>query len=592
MIDANKINEVLGSIIKLIKENYQYNSKTYEIEFRELPNFNPVYKLCIDLWEKVRVHSDGQEFPEKLFKSKAPNESEQMYEYRESIYQPITQSIWKRGITNYNRVFNKQNYAIDNWGNDSGIDESDHAMDYFLKEYPIDDSIESYYSAIVKNIKLEDPNAVNALWLELLEDDNKFSEPFGRIWHCDKVLRHEKDYTLILSEEKSIVKYFKRDNEIGFVFYLYDNTNIYKIEQVGDFTKWEFEIAVYYQHDLGYVPVKKLGGVPKFEDNEMYYLSEALDAIYPLNEIAFDNSTLQASKIANAFLEKYELVSECDNPNCHDGNVWDNENEKYTPCQSCSGSGEANSDPLGVHKVVVRNGETLDVPLPPAGYIAKDTTILEFLRKEIEINKIEAFSYLGVDVSNSQVSGKAETAMGKMIDRETLFSALLNFSSEIFDLMEFEIDFVGKVRYGVAKFENPTIKKPTNFAIRNEQDLTEEYGNAKDKGLPDIYTVSIMKQLTNTRFGTNDTLKKILELKQGIDRLFSLNNEESLRQKGQGVAADWEVILHTSFDTFLAQKMDEDDNYLDKNPDDIKTDLIAMSKSYVIKKGSVDSILI
>mgnify|MGYP006899696311 FL=1 len=140
MIDESTIQDILGNAIEVIKKSIEYRSG--EWEFKVIPKFSSNYVDALEYYNKVSVHSQGLDFPELLFNQNAPNEDEKMHEYRESIYQPITKPDWRRGVNNYNRVFNPQNYAIENWGNDKNEFEKETAADYFLNNFPKNDSID------------------------------------------------------------------------------------------------------------------------------------------------------------------------------------------------------------------------------------------------------------------------------------------------------------------------------------------------------------------------------------------------------------------------------------------------------------------
>jgi hypothetical protein len=592
MIDQSIITNELSDVIEVIKKALKFDKqKPY---FKTIPEFSKEYVEAVDMWDDVKIHSRGLMFPDKLFGKKAPNEDDLMYEYRRSIYEAITKPDYRKGCNNYNRVFNPQNYAIEGWGNDENEFKNYSAKDYFLNNFPYDDSIIAYFRSFVKSAKLEDPNGVIALWIENYEaPDTELRETTGKIYNCDQVIKFDKDFALLMSDEKSVVKYYNKDAQIGFVFYIYDDTYIYRAMQVGNFSDYEFEIDIYFQHNLGYIPVAKLKGI---EIETGIYQSHIFDAIPPLNDILFDNSTLQASKISHAYPIKWEVGDECDNPACVSGFVReydDEQHERSVKCSMCGGTGKSGHNPLGVYTIKRGKGieDETPVPTPPLGFVSMDSSILEFLRSEIDRNTSKSFSFLGVDISMTNAKG-TDTALGKIIDREDLFSALLDFSNEIWDLLEFTIDFCGKVRYGVNTFVMPTIKKPTNFTIRTEQDITDEYAEANKNNLPDAIKSSMLNQYQNVRFGSDGQLKMILTLKQLIDRLYLKGSDEIGRLKALNLVYGWECVLHDSFDTIIMQKVEEQSDYLNKNWREIQSDLIAESKALEpVKIGSTESII-
>jgi|GEM_PF-2827123 len=583
-MNEQDIIKILDPVIDIIKKAIKNTSEG--IEFKNIPEFSEEYHEAVEMWDEIKVHSKGCEFPKKIFVSKAPNEDEAMYSYRKSIYENVTRPDWKRGVNNFNRVFNPQNYSIDTWGNDEGIYKDSTAEDYFLNNFPLNDSITAYFRSRVKNEKLEDPNGVIALWIENLEiPDTELLEPTPKIFNCDRVIDFNNEYCLIMSDEKSVVDYYNNRKKIGFVFYLYDKTTIWKIEQKGKFVDYSFEFSEYYTHDLNYIPAAYLGGVQIY-DNLMQ--SHVSDAVPPLNDIVFDNSTLQAAKIAHAYPIRWEFDDECTNSSCNDGYVTeygDDDKARRVICPDCGGSGSLRKKTLGVHKIkrltgIEEGGET---PVPPLGFVQMDTNILQFLRDEINMNVSKSFSFLGVDISMTNAKG-SDTALGKIIDREDLFSALLDFSNEIWDLLEFCIDFCGKVRYGIDAFIMPNIKKPVNFAIRTETDITEEYAKATENNLPDSIKSSMLNQYQKLRFGSDEKLAQILELKQLIDRLYLMSNSEIIEQKSIGAIQLWEIVLHTSFDTLIDQQIKQNPDYLAKDWKQIQTDLVNEAKKIVPAK--------
>jgi hypothetical protein len=588
MISEEQIIEILSSTVKKLKKNVNIQGDP-RIDLEKFKP-NPVYSVTVKLWNDIRVHSEGQIFPESLFKNKFPNEDEDVFKYRKDNYQPVTESDWNRGIVNYDRVFNPQNYDID-WKDD----------EYFTKEYPRG-PILSHYKSVVKGKKLEDPNAVIALWIENQNAaDNIERLPTDIIYHADKVLQETKEFIFLMSEEKSIVFSGQNRRKIGFIFYLYDDAKIYKITQIGKFNDYKFDIEVWFDHDFGYVPAQRLKG-HIFEINGIiYYKSYANSAVPPLNIKAVNNSTLQASVQRHAYLDKWEIDDECPNHNCQNGvefvsNEEQTEEIKRT-CTICHGTCRnlKNKGPLGIKKVIKESDEPIDASLiPPMGYIEKDPTILQFLQDQIDLQEVNSFLYLGIDISNTNAKG-TEPALSKIVDRESLENGLTLFSGEIWDTLRFNVKFCNDARdvLNTRKIkDDPDIKDPKTFTIRTEKNLTEEFNEAKD--LPDAYRSVIFKQLVKARFGTATFLQLTLKLKQLVDRLFLANSKDLSIKKAQGTAQAWEIVLHDSFDSYVARELTKDETFLDNIEGDwetIKAQFEAQAKAdTVTTNGSVEDL--
>ena len=98
-------------------------------------------------------------------------------------------------------------------------------------------------------------------------------------------------------------------------------------------------------------------------------------------------------------------------------------------------------------------------------------------------------------------------------------------------------------------------------------------------------------QYQEIRFGSDESLKRIMQLKQLVDRLYLMTNDDIIKQKALNLVQGWEVVLHTSFDTIIEQFMNDDANYLEKDWKDIKADMIAEAKLLIPAIGTTEEIL-
>ena len=103
--------ESLEKVIEFISELSEIRDKGKEIEPYE------TYGINVDLFEQIKVHSQLHDFPSRLIKASAPNETQAEFDYKKATYQPVTRPIWKEATTQINRIFNRQNYSIKGWGN-------------------------------------------------------------------------------------------------------------------------------------------------------------------------------------------------------------------------------------------------------------------------------------------------------------------------------------------------------------------------------------------------------------------------------------------------------------------------------------------
>ena len=575
-----EINTLLEEVVRQHKKSI--SGKDY------VPEYNPVYRDCIEMREKIRVHADMHTFPLSLFKKKAPNEDEAQFDYRKQNYKPVTMPFWNRALQVLNRVWNVQNYTIQ-W---PAEEEEEKQQDYFLKQYPKYQSLISFFESVVTRWKVNDPNAVLCIrprYIPTIIDENTGEakvidteriEPEAVIFDSARVLRFEDDrYCMIELPDKSPVRHGNTTVMEGLIYELYDEEYIWRIIQVGKKSDYEFDISIYYPHRLGYMPCYKLRGIPMEQDGRLVYKSHFFDAVPLLDTALYDNSTLDISKVGAAFPHRWAISEACTHSGCNNGYVLEGEgmDVKQVACPSCKGTGKKTMfNPMGVFEVRPPSAVDDPIPTPPFGFVEPQLGTLEFLDKQIEKNIIKAFAMLNIEVTASIAKGD-ETATGKLIDREELFSFLLTFASELFNLLESTIRSVGEMRYGAA-FNMPEVVAPTNFEIRGERELTEEFQKAKEAGLPDLILKQLSLELIQTRFSNSEQLIKLMLLIQATDSLATMEPTEVAASKGAGLVENWEVLLHIRIHSYIGDAIAADANWMDKPLKEQKEELIARAK--------------
>jgi hypothetical protein len=563
---------------------------------KEIPEYTPVYVQSVDAFERISVHAEQGKFPARLFKKRAPNQTQDEFDYIESTYKNTTFPIWNRFNGFIGRIWNDQNWSIKFAENES-LD-SDAPQEYLEKDYPTFKSLENYYKSIVTPVKEKDAMGVichKPYYIpvkqndanELVIDQTQRIKPVACIYNSSQVVGFlESEYILIELNEKSIVEYGGYKKKDGLIYEFYDNENIWRIVQKGKQIDYIFDYFLYWNHALGYLPADKLKGIPEQKEMEILYSSHFMAAVDTMDDITLDDSYLRIIKAGHAFPHKWEYVDDCDYQNewgdCRAGHIQTKKDEAFITmsCPKCHGTGKAkSSSPLGVYQVKApnqnANGGSPDMQIPPFGWVAPDPSIMEFLRKETVINEQKALSILNLS-SPSDVKG-SDTALGKQIDREESFSFVQDISNQNFELFEFSTKCILQMRYG-ANVELPVISYPKNFSIRNESELTEELANAKTSGLPEIAIRKILSDYLITRFNADVPTMKMVDLTFYADRLICLSTTEVAQKKLSGAVANWEDILHTSIYSFIAELIVTDPLFFDKDIEEQKKLVIEKAK--------------
>ena len=573
--------EILPLLDHIITEYKKYEVKKKSDKFY-IPDFYPTYKACVEMEMRLRIHSDYDAFPEKLFREKAPNELPHEFNYRKNIYKPITVPYFHKAVNIAGRVWNRQNYEV--------RFEDAYQEKYFNEEYPRFGSLENYFQQITNFMTLTDPNAVLAIMptdLQYFEDgtfnDTVETTPVARCFHSKRVWGwKEGEYAILKADYGSEVEHGRVKSDEGLVFYIFDKNEIQIAKQIGKKGDYEFEIELYYRHNLGYLPCERLGGISVQEHGDYYFQSFYTPAIPALDQAVCDFSTLQMSKFSHAFLQKWEYVDECDKCN-GSGQIEEAlgfEEKVAIACSNCGGSGTKRMfGPMSVYQVQTPNRFTTEVEskvnIPPAGFIELDPQILDFLNKQVITNIQMAFELLSIDVMNNEKISGRETATGKAIDREELYSFLLRFANTIFADYEFAMDTIGRMRYGGA-WKMPAVRYPQNFEMRTDAELTAEI-----KLAPTFSKAMLAQQYLDTRFPIQEEKSAIMKLSVQVDPFFNLETRDVLALVASGIAPKWKAIMHFELEPLIKEALSENEQFLTLTLAEQKAVLIEMAKKLV-----------
>jgi hypothetical protein len=270
------------------------------------------------------------------------------------------------------------------------------------------------------------------------------------------------------------------------------------------------------------------------------------------------------SKFSHAFLQKWEYVDECDT--CNGTGETEEaigfEEKVAIACSSCGGSGTKRMfGPMSVYQVQAPNRFTSEtetkINIPPAGFIDVKHEILEFLNKQVITNIQMAFELLSIDVMNNEKISGRETATGKAIDREELYSFLLRFANTVFDDFEFAIDTIGSMRYG-SEWQMPAVRYPQNFEMRTDAELTEEIKHA-----PNFSRAMLAQQYLETRFPIQEAKSAIMKLSVQVDPYFNLDPKDVLSLVASGIAEKWKAVMHFEIEAIIKGLVEESEGFLD-----------------------------
>lgn len=572
----NKIVEISKAYEKAMKKSSK--KETYK---KDIPDFGAAFINAVMQYREIKTHIDPNTFPEHLFREKAPNQSEQEFDYTKRNYKPITIPVMTDFFNALNRVMARNLYSYDPKDNED-------LTEYLFKELPIYGSIEKFFKDICLNWQQTDPNAVMTVKpfdLPMREDsegnmviDQSVEiNPTVYLYHVDqRPLYKKNEYCLVLLNKKSIVKVGGMDKYEGLVYEFYDKNAIYKITQIGEKMDYNFEIELYWKHDLDKLPCTILGKIPAEADNEVYYYSPIYPSVNPLDLALIDSSTLQIAKNKSAFPHMWVVKDVCDYDGCEGGYIPDpNGGDMKTNCPSCnSGSG-----PLVEYKMKPMMDPTStegNVPIPPLGFVAPGTEILDFLRKEIEFHLDQARQQLKLSTSRSNPKA-TDVGLIRMIDREESFTFIKGISDHNYELYRWAVDTIGMMKQG-ENFEQPTITEPDTFEIKTSNDLAAEYNESVKSGMPSLVNDMLLNQYMDKKFADDPENAKKLEVQVKIDRLISMTPENISKGIAQKNISNIEKVVHDSFNTYLENAISKDSEFLNRDIETQRTTIFDLAQ--------------
>lgn len=593
MLDAEKIGVIIGNLIPVLKKNYTFKGWKGGV----MPNFHTNYKDAVDYKDRISIHAEIGNFPEKLFKERSPNQTDKEAKYIRDNYKQVSLPVFIDYISTVTRPFHDANWSIDYQKDDTGYEIIGKTLQEYLEGLKLYGTLENFVKFIVPSKKAIDANGIIAVkphsvfTVETIDgiavDTQKLNEPLPYYYSSNQIISEiDGEYTMVLLKEKSFVRYGNGNAQIGLVFELYDDQNIYIIKQIGEFQDFNFETQIYFNHAMGSVPVIKLMGIPNITENGILWQSPFLFVTDILDLVILNSSNLQVSinMCVYPYRVMYGDVCEFKDENgniCSSGKIISHDGSEIT-CKECNGSGlKSRISPMGTMlikpKSSINEGDS-GLTQAPLSYVSPDITTLQFLRDKILEDENKARSMMNLHTSNTIVSGQGNvTATGMAIDLKAMYAFIKTISDQTFSIYEFIIDAIGKMRYGV-NYKKPILTYPVTFDFKTEQDYLEQLKNSIAAGLPPFVIYSIIYRYLQTLYYNEKTTAYVFNLIIKTDRLVTLNNVDIALKLARGTVAKWEEILHTSAITFVQKLIEEDESFFTSDFTLQQDKLIQMAK--------------
>lgn len=544
----------------------------------------PNKKDCMDLAHALSVHANG-EMPDDKIMSRRPSETEEIKNYRKTIYVPKTKQAISKVIHSLEKIRRAQDWSIkyDPESVPKNIAESETLKQYCESNYPGFTSITNWAFAELLKRSLIDANGIVAVILEKLpKDKSEYCKPVARFFGCEQIVDFvangdEDDYVVLKS--KDTTTYWvttqngksRRLNTNGAIYYILTPTEFVKYEQSGANS---YDVKNVYKHNCGRLPAWKVGGIFKArKNNDTIYESRLAGMVPDLDEAAREYSDLQAEIVQHIHSEKYAYTT-TDCPKCKGTGHVQNEHGKYVDCPDCNGTGKVlNTSPYGIHLIDAGRAGENQVPAPPIGYIQKDTAIANLQDQRVRNHIKDALAAVNMEfLAETPID---QSGIAKAYDANELNNFVNSVAEDLVRNIDNVYWFINEYRYRVI-FPNdenrrkmlPAINVPTKFDIANTTILMQELKAAREAEA-DPETLRVLEtNYAKMQFNTTPDVADRLETIFDLDPLFGIKEENKMTMLQNGGITETAYIISCNIHAFVRRAIFENKEFCSKSYDE------------------------
>ena len=530
------------------------------------------YYYCKNSKEKeheMRIHADGL-FPGKLIEERRPNESPEVLEYRQKIFVPKTKPYFGKIENTLNKIRRSSDWSIKY--PDASFDkvvDGEKMDDYVEDNYPVFRSVTNWaFSLLLRNYLIDANAVVLVAPMELPEAENQYIEPVATIFNSCEIVDFVEDDYAVLVNKVGCVYYSGRQPIKGKSFYIVTTLSITKYDQVNG--RDEYKEVFYFEHNLGYLPVFKLGGITMDVYGPHILYESRISGILPeFNEALREYSDLQAAKVLHLYPERWEYTqNECVKCKGAGQRIENINNEAcQVTCETCKGAGYIASGPYS--KVLVRPAaaDQLQLPTPPAGFVEKDVEIIKVQEASVQNHIYEALAAINFEFLTEtplNQSGKA-----KEVDKDELNTMVHSIAEDIVRIIDKVYWFTALYRYSEQYTQDeiyamlPEIAVPEKYDILSTKYFDDQITSAiKNKLNPAI--LNAMEVAYATKAFNNDLdIAEYVQMVLEIDPLSGISEDDKMaRLSNKGITL-LDYVVSSNINKFVADAMQSGNDFKD-----------------------------
>lgn len=492
----------------------------------DLGIYNDEYVLRKKIYEALLLHSEyNKDLFSKLITTRFPSEPDYVHRYRLDNFSLITQTYLNKIITTLSKIPRSEDFVI-TYGKAEIKKFCENEIGYYRS------LVRWFYNVGLKYL-LIDPNCV---FLILPKADN-LNYPYIKIIASDQILIKESEY-LLYRKNKDLLIYIDKKQAL----------NIY-------IKKKEFVIESILEYEIDTLPFVTSGGILYNYQYDNLFDSFIAGCLPFWNQALIEYSDKTAAIKQHLYPEKWRYV--VGNCNSCQGTGQIIFNKQTEMCAACKGSGDP---PTGTFSEILIKQSSKNsiienqIPVPPAGYIQKDTTILDYLDKDIRNNIYSGLAALNMEFLMETPS--VESGVAKEMDRQELNAFIYQIASHVsINILKPCYKLFGKwIFYDMNYKEdwiNTEVSIPIHYDITNENDIENRISKAKQSNISGYIIKKLEEKYIQKKFENFNEDKEYLLLINELDPLPAKSTDEKISIYNAGMTDKISVVASLNIEYII-----------------------------------------
>lgn len=525
-------------------------------------NRHSFYEDTVELAEDLAIHANG-EFPDDLILERRPAESEEIKNYREKIFTPITKPVFTKVYNSLMKIRKSSDWMISFTADVPPVIAEDESPEvYLMRKFPRNGSITNWMFSVAFKPYLIDANAV-VLTMPINYDiqANEYYKPYPKIFTSAQVLDYRTDEFYLLQDSEMLS--YEEDERY------YTDGRRYFLIQPDIIQVFEEKAGKVYEvmqavNVLGYIPIRHLNGMVVSQGNHCSLYESRISGIVPmLNEAVREYSDLQAEIVQHIHSTMWAMQpQQCGR--CKGIGEIPRENSAPISCPSCGGKGLMPLNPFE-HLVLPapKPGDNA-VPTPPIGYVQKQTEIARLQEERIRQHIYDALSSINMEfLAETPI---AQSGVAKQVDREELYSFVHSIAEDIVRIMD-------EVCYDVLAWRHyaqnvdinaliPYIPVPERYDMLSGKVLVDELTSMVQAKVDPAIINAAQIELADKKFNESK-VKDLVILKLKLDPFAGVPEENISLQRTFGAVDQSDLIIHANINKFVTRALSEIDGFAD-----------------------------